>query len=153
MHIKQYPRTFCRGLLGVPWLLVGSALVATPRWYCRCFKSVLWELCSEKTEFMQKTLCLDKRKWCQSETGLKINMCFGRALTWYIRSPASKRASLWLQPPYPEGGVFLRDLFSELNSSGFRKKPCYPAIDHTLVSEKGVVEKDFATTKKKTHLL
>ena len=44
-------------------------------------------------------------------------------------------------------------MFSELNSSGFRKKLGYPAIDHTLVSEKGAVETDFATTKKKTHLL
>jgi hypothetical protein len=44
-------------------------------------------------------------------------------------------------------------MFSELNSSGFRKKPGYPAIDHTLALEKGVVEKDFATTKMKTHLL
>ena len=30
MHIKQYPRTFCRRLLGVPWLLVGSAVVQSP---------------------------------------------------------------------------------------------------------------------------
>ena len=44
-------------------------------------------------------------------------------------------------------------MFSELNSSGLRKEPGYPAIDHTLVSEKGVVEKDFAMTKKKTQLL
>ena len=52
MHIKQYPRTFCQGLLGVPWLLVGSAQVAASRWYCRCLKvsgRVLRDLCSNPT--------------------------------------------------------------------------------------------------------
>ena len=30
-----------------------------------------------------------------------------------------------------------------------REKSGYLAIDHTLASKKGVIEKDFATTKKK----
>ena len=37
---------------------------------------------------------------------------------------------------YPEGGVLLQGQFSELNSSGFREKLGYPAIDHTLKSKK-----------------
>ena len=34
-----------------------------------------------------------------------------------------------------------------------REKLGSPAIDHTLASKKGVIEKDFATTKKKKTLI
>ena len=80
-------------------------------------------------------------------------LCFCRALTWQIRSQDFTRVSLRLQAPYPKGGVLLRGQFSELNSSGFYREDRLSGYwPYTLV-EKGVVEKDFATTKKKTHLL
>ena len=44
--------------------------------------------------------------------------------------------------------------FSKLNSNGFeRERLGSPAIDHTLALKKGVIEKDFAMTKKKTFIV
>ena len=68
--------------------------------------------------------------------GLRKKECFCRALTCHILSQDFKRVSLRLQAPYPEGRVLLRGQFSELNSSDFREKLGYLAIDHTLESEK-----------------
>ena len=68
--------------------------------------------------------------------GLRKKECFRRALIWHIRSQDFKRVSLRLQPPILKVECFSLDQFSELNSSGFREKLGYPAIDYTLESKK-----------------
>ena len=85
--------------------------------------------------------------------GLRKKECSCRALTWHILSQDFKRVSLRLQPPIPKAEYFSLDQFSELNSSGYyRENGLSGYWPHTHV-EKGAIEKDFATTKKKTHLL
>ena len=67
---------------------------------------------------------------------LRKKKCFCRPLTWHILSQDFERVSLRFQPPYLEGGMLLRGEFSKLNSSGFREKLGYPAIDYALESKK-----------------
>ena len=85
---------------------------------------------------MRKLYVRTKSIFCANpKIGLKISLCFRRALTWHIRSQDFEWVSLRLQPPIPKAECFSGQ-FSELNSSGFREKPGYPAIDHTLESRK-----------------
>ena len=69
------------------------------------------------------------------KVGLRKKKCFCRALTWYILSQDFERVSLRLQPPIPRAEYFSLGEFSKLNSSDFREKLGYPAIDHTLESK------------------
>ena len=84
------------------------------------------------------------------KVGLRKKKCFCRALTWYILSQDFEQVSLRLQPPILRVEYFSLGQFSKLNSSGFEREIRLPGYwPHTLL-KKGVIEKDFAATKKNT---